>query len=77
LPDASVDVLIVERTPLRAATLHEMLRIAKPSATAILRHAIPPLGDPHRLALQILPGTHRRQITTIGGQSVWQTVVSL
>jgi hypothetical protein len=77
LRDKSVDVLIVERTPLLMATLREMLRVAKPSATAILRHAVTPLGDPHRLALQILQGKHRRRITMIAGQPVWQTVVSL
>lgn len=76
LPDGSVDVLIVERTPLRSATLREMLRVAKPSATAILRHAITPAGDPHRLAFQLLKGTVTRRMTTIGRQRVRETIVS-
>lgn len=77
LADASVDVLIVERTPLRQTTLREMLRVAKPSATTILRHAVGPLGDPHRVALQLLPGNHRRRIATIGRHYVLETIISL
>lgn len=77
LADHTVDVLIVERTPLRTATLLEMLRVAKPSATAILRHAITPLGDPHRLALEVLKGRATRRVTTIGRHPVRETVVSL
>jgi hypothetical protein len=76
LPDRSVDVLIVERTPLRPATLLEMLRVARPSATAILRHAITPAGDPHRLALRVFKGTVTRRMTTIGRQRLRETVIT-
>lgn len=75
LADHSVDVLIVERTPLRPATLAEMLRVAKPSATAILRHAITPAGDPHRVALEVFQGTVRRRMTVIGRQQLAETIV--
>ena len=76
LPDHSVDVLIVERTPLRSATLREMLRVVKPSATAILRHAITPVGDPHQRALQVFKGTARQRVITIGRLRVRETVIS-
>jgi hypothetical protein len=75
LADNSVDVLIVERTPLTTALLLEMRRVAKPSAIAILRHAVSPLGDPHRRALAVLKGTGRQRMTRIGRQAVRQTVV--
>jgi hypothetical protein len=77
LADQSVDVLIVERTPLRPATLREVLRVAKPAATVILRHAVGPLGDPHRLALALLQSSGRRRMTTIGRQPVRETIVAL
>ena len=77
LADDSVDVLIVERTPLVSATLREMVRVAKPTATAILRHAVTPAGDPHRFALRLLEGTTRRRMTMIGQQQVRETIVQL
>jgi hypothetical protein len=76
LADRSVDVLIVERTPLARATLLEMLRVAKPSATAILCHAVGPLGDPHRLALAVLGAPLRRRLIALGRQRVCETIVS-
>lgn len=75
LADNSVDVFFVERTPLRPATLREMLRVAKSSATAILRHAITPAGDPHRIALRYLPGTALQRIITLDGQQLRETIV--
>lgn len=77
LADASVDMLIAERVPLRPATLAEMLRVAKPSATIILRHAQVPHHDPHRLAVRMLIGTVRQSTTKIGRQSVQETVIVL
>ena len=77
LADKSVDVLIVERTPLTMALLLEMRRVAKSSSTAILRHAVTPLGDPHDRALAVLNGTVRQRMTRIGRQRVRQTVVRL
>lgn len=75
LTDGCVDVLIVERTPLRLATLQEMIRVAKPSAQAILRHVVTPAGDPHRIALQALPGKVTRRFTTIGIHRVQETMI--
>lgn len=77
LADASVDVLIAERVPLRPATLAEMLRVAKSSATIILRHAQVPNHDPHRLAIKMLIGSVRRSTTKIGRQNVQETVIVL
>lgn len=62
--DASVDRLIVERTPLTLAALYEIARVIGPHGTIILRHMVSPLRDPHAPARQILPGrliqgTHR------------------
>jgi ubiquinone/menaquinone biosynthesis C-methylase UbiE len=77
LADRSVDVVIVERTPLRPTTLAEIRRIAKPAAQVILRHAQAHQRDPHVLAVQALPGTVRQGMTVIGGQSYQQTVIQL
>jgi hypothetical protein len=75
LADSSVDLLIVERTPLRAATLREMLRVARPGALCVLRHVVTPAGDPHRLALRLLPGTSERRATRIGSHAARETVI--
>jgi ubiquinone/menaquinone biosynthesis C-methylase UbiE len=75
LRDRSVDVLIVERTPLSPATLREILRVAKPGATVILRHAMTPLGDPHRQAREILAGTATHRVHQLGAVQVRETVV--
>jgi hypothetical protein len=77
LADGTVDVLFVERTPLRSQTLREILRVAKPRARIILRHADSPLGDPHRRALDLLGGQVTHSTTTIHGRPVRQTVVRL
>jgi hypothetical protein len=77
LPSDSVDLVIVERTPLRLAALAEIARVARQSATIVLRHAIPPGLDPHRLALQVLGGDVQRRMTSIGTIAVQETVVRL
>jgi hypothetical protein len=71
LPDRTVDVLIVERTPLRLPTLSEMLRVASPAARIILRHANAHRRDPHRLAVQVLKGDVGHPIIDVRHQFVW------
>lgn len=66
LYDRTVDVLIVERMPLRLATLTEILQVARPSAMIVLRHAIAHQLDPHRLAVQVLRGTVEQRPAMIG-----------
>jgi hypothetical protein len=77
LPDRTVDVLIVERTPLRLATLSEMLRVARPSARIILRHANAHRRDPHHFAIQMLKGAVEQRMAMIGRQAVQETVIRL
>lgn len=77
LPDGSVDVVIVERTPLRVETLHEIRRIAKPGSTIVLRHAPLPWFDPHRLAIRLLPGKLMRSMIRVGQQTLRQTVIRI
>ena len=77
LADATVDLLIVERTPLRPATLRELLRVARPTGTIVLRHVETPGGDPHRVALAFLPGEVTRGRTQIGSHSVRETTIRL
>jgi hypothetical protein len=73
----TVDVLIVERTPLRAATLTEILRVARPSAEIILRHAIALQRDPHRHALRVLKGIVEQRAAMIGRLPVQETIIRL
>ena len=77
LPDGSVDVLIVERTPLRLAMLREMLRVARPSAMVVLRHVVGPLGDPHRVAIRMLKGPRRHHTAQIGCHTLRETIITL
>lgn len=77
LATRSVDLVIVERTPLRPATLREIRRIVKPGAFVLLRHADLPWLDPHRIALRMLPGAVRRSLMQIGGQRYRETVIWL
>lgn len=69
--------MIVERTPLRPATLREIRRVVKPGAFVLLRHADLPWLDPHRIALRMLPGCVRRGSLQIGGQKYRETAIRL
>jgi hypothetical protein len=75
LADRSVDVLIVERAPIRPSVLREIARVAKPSAIAILRHAVGPLGDPHARALAILGRPGRTREIVLDGLRIRETIV--
>jgi hypothetical protein len=75
LDDRTVDVLIVERTPLRAATLVEIRRVARPSAMIILRHAIAHQRDPHRYAIRVLKGIVEQRAAMIGSLPVQETII--
>ena len=77
LADGSVDLLIVERTPLRPATLAEILRVSRSTATIVLRHVVTPGGDPHRLALEYLQGEVTRDWFKIGSHAVRETTIRL
>jgi hypothetical protein len=76
LPDGTVEVVIVERTPLVPATLAEIARVASPTARIILRHVPVHHFDPHRLAVQALQGTIERGTITIGSHTLQETVIS-
>ena len=77
LPDHSVDNTIVERSPLRKASLYEMARVIHRNGTIVLRHAKPSNHDPHRLARAILSGRVTQRHFRIGGQVVQETCFQL
>jgi hypothetical protein len=77
LVDGCVDVLIAERTPLRRATLAEMLRIAQPHAIIILRHICPHRLDPHRFAVGVFPGTVTQRKLPLGDRVLQETLIRL
>lgn len=77
LPCNSVDQVIVERTPLRTETLHEIRRVAKFGALIILRHAPVSWFDPHRFVEALLPGKARRRLTQIEEQILQETMIVL
>lgn len=74
LLNGSVDRVIAERTPLRKRALLEIRRVIAADATVILRHALPPNLDPHRLAYEILPGRIQQRIILRGSRCLQETV---
>lgn len=73
LTDDVVDLVIVERTPLTQAALHEILRVVAPAGSIVLRHAIVPGFDPHRMAKTVLSQQYEQQIVTINGRTLLET----
>lgn|GEM_PF-1952454 len=77
LADGTVDLAIVERTPLRAEALRELNRVVKPDGAILLRHAITPAGDPHRVARRYLGGTVARRVFVHRGHRIQETIIRL
>ncbi len=77
LPDDSVEQVIMERTPIRKASLYEIARIVDRHGTIVLRHAMPPNFDPHLLARAILPGHVMQRRIRIGRQDLQETCFQL
>jgi len=75
LADRSVALAIVERTPLRADALRELLRVVKGDGAILLRHAITPAGDPHRVALKHLCGAITRRVFAHRGYRIQETII--
>lgn len=75
LADRSVELVIVERTPLRGDALRELLRVVKANGTILLRHAITPAGDPHRVALRHLGGAITRRVFAHRGYRIQETII--
>ena len=73
LPDSSVELILVERTPLREQSFLEIARIAAPTARVILRHARPPWSDPHQRAARYLGPPIQQRRTRIGAQEVQES----
>lgn len=77
LPAGCVRAIIVERTPLQAAALWEIRRVAGPGTRVLLRHALRAGGNPHRLANEILgPPLHVTR-RCVGGTVIQQSVFRL
>lgn len=77
LPDGSVDWIIMERCPLRKASVHEMARVIARKGTITLVHARQPSFDPHLLPRQILPGRVAQRQIRIGRQMFQETTFVL
>ncbi len=77
LPDKSADIIIVERSPLRVAALHEIARVITSDGVIILRHACLPNHDPHSFAKRILPGTAKSRIWRLGERVLQETEFQL
>ena len=75
LADRSVDRLIVERTPLRAAACRDIARVIASPGVVVLRHVRSPIGDPHGLAKQIILGRVSQRDITLGNRIVQETVI--
>lgn len=75
LARGAVDLAIVERTPLLVRALRELERVVKSGGAILLRHAITPAGDPHRVALRLLSGTADRRQFAHRGYQIQETIV--
>lgn len=73
LRDGSVRTIISERTPLTSRALHEIARVVAPGGEVVLRHAVMPGRDPHRLATAILGGVASKRVVRIGGRTLQET----
>lgn len=73
LANATVDLVLAERTPLRRAALQELLRITKPTGQIILRHVVTPAGDPHRFAIEVLGRVAGRRTLRLGAHEVQES----
>jgi len=73
LADRSVRWILVERTPLRRAALHEIARVIMPGGAIVLRHVAAPKLDRHHSAKAILPGRVRQRTIRLGSQLVQET----
>ena len=73
LPDATVRVLVMERTPLSRASVIELRRVVIPGGFIILRHHAS-IINPHRVAGEIFGEPIATTLTKIGSQTVFQSV---
>lgn len=73
LPDSSVNLILVERTPLRDQSLKEIARIAAPTARVILRHARPAWADPHQIAVRCWGPPIQQRFTRLANQIVQES----
>jgi hypothetical protein len=77
LPDDSVRVVIVERTPLREAAIDELQRVVMPGGVLVLRHHVNAISDPHARVLQRRLGTAQSACIRRGNRCLQQTLVWL
>lgn len=75
LASGAADTIIVERTPLLRRACREILRVARPGAHIILRHARLPWSDPHALACAMIPGQVIQRRRRLGRQEVQETII--
>ena len=74
IKNSSFDHIIVERTPLREDSLHEIARVISHPGTIVFRHALPPQLDPHRMAYSIIPGRIEQRELLVAGHRLQQTI---
>lgn len=74
LPDQSVAVILVERTPLRTESLLEIDRVIRADGTIVLRHAVPPIDEPHRTACELLRGRVSQRRYLVAGRWMQETM---
>ena len=77
LPDHTIDMVIVERSPLSRRALEEIKRIGRPGALVVLRHARAFGRDPHLLAKEMLSGKRSERECEIELRIYQETIIEL
>jgi len=75
LPNDSVEVIIMERTPLRDTAVEELVRVLAPGGTIILRHHFDGICNPHDRAMKRIVGVCRIEQIILNGQPLQQLTI--
>ncbi len=74
LRDRSVELIVMERAPLRRQSIHEILRVISIKGTIVLRHFESDEVNPHAIAHQIIQWLFQVSQTKTGGQDLQRTI---
>ncbi|WP_425399204.1 methyltransferase domain-containing protein [Aeoliella sp.] len=75
LPDNSVQMVVVERTPLTNEAIDEINRVIADGGTLVFRHVVADEANPHQRVRERIEGTVDMEDIELDGQQVQQLVI--